>query len=173
MTCDFDVAVLDTLSLVEVELFNVASMHLSFDTYKPSAEASPGGASAATSAVEDNPLNYASFQNSFRACDDSLYLLGSEECRRARSVRGAGCPAPPLPLPRPAILGVHPVAARGCSACARTLPPAVMFGKALCGWPGAVVPAVVPCCRRCECGVWWWRSWAVWAECICGWWWCA
>jgi hypothetical protein len=84
MTSDFDVAVLDTLSLVEVELFNVASMHLSFDTYRPSAEAGAGTSAASTASMDDSPLNYASFQNTFRSCDDSLYLLGAEECRRAR-----------------------------------------------------------------------------------------
>lgn len=84
MTSDFDVAVLDTLSLVEVELFNVASMHLSFDTYRPSAEAGTGTSAASTASMDDSPLNYASFQNTFRSCDDSLYLLGAEECRRAR-----------------------------------------------------------------------------------------
>ena len=86
MTADFDVSVLDTLSLMEVEVFNVTSMNLSFDTYQPARDSDPAVAAAIAATVEENPLAHASFQNTFRACDDSLYLLGSEECRRARCV---------------------------------------------------------------------------------------
>lgn len=106
MNADFELVVFDTVALDELETVNVG-VKLVYATYAPppgsaaaaaaaaaaagtasggaggGAGATPGGGPAGGGSAAA-PTAAISFQNSFRSCDDKLYLLGVAELQVAR-----------------------------------------------------------------------------------------
>ncbi len=70
MTDDFEMTVVDTEALQELEVFNVRSVNLSYDKY-------PGPRDDGVAKPD-----LVSYQSTVKTCGDQLYLLGAEECRR-------------------------------------------------------------------------------------------